>query len=417
MRCKHYWFSVTEEYVKENNIKIFDVVDRYKSIKKWAVILHDKDTYTYKEELENPEHKEGTKKPNHYHIYCHFGDQSLDHKYFAEMFGVNEHSVKRIETTAANCLLYFVHGTADAIAEGKYPYEWSEVRHSSNWFPEVVTEQERFIGNFDSFSYKEQIEKIHQIKDVRERIKMQEVLDKALATELKYRATFIDRFIQVMFISGESGTGKTTFARQFVEKLNYFDIVPEQFWRKKSTSNEKRFRHLDYGVSGSSNDVFENYKGEDVYILDDMRDDSLSFTDLLKFLDNHTNSPVKSRFVNKCFVGVMLIITSKQPLSQWYRKEGLTDSTLLQLYRRISNYVIVQKDNIKLYTSIDKEGRPTGECRIIPNNTYEYYKDKPKPVNVNNLICDLFGEIKPDVIVQDKMVLTEIVGDEDKLPF
>ena len=417
MRCKHYWFSVTEEYVKENNIKIFDVVDRYKSIKKWAVILHDKDTYTYKEELENPEHKEGTKKPNHYHIYCHFGDQSLDHKYFAEMFGDNEHSVKRIETTAANCLLYFVHGTADAIAEGKYPYEWSEVRHSSNWFPEVVTEQERFIGNFDSFSYKEQIEKIHQIKDVRERIKMQEVLDKALATELKYRATFIDRFIQVMFISGESGTGKTTFARQFVEKLNYFDIVPEQFWRKKSTSNEKRFRHLDYGVSGSSNDVFENYKGEDVYILDDMRDDSLSFTDLLKFLDNHTNSPVKSRFVNKCFVGVMLIITSKQPLSQWYRKEGLTDSTLLQLYRRISNYVIVQKDNIKLYTSIDKEGRPTGECRIIPNNTYEYYKDKPKPVNVNNLICDLFGEIKPDVIVQDKMVLTEIVGDEDKLPF
>ncbi len=417
MRCKHYWFSVTEEYVKENNIKIFDVVDRYKSIKKWAVILHDKDTYTYKEELENPEHKEGTKKPNHYHIYCHFGDQSLDHKYFAEMFGVNEHSVKRIETTAANCLLYFVHGTADAIAEGKYPYEWSEVRHSSNWFPEVVTEQERFIGNFDSFSYKEQIEKIHQIKDVRERIKMQEVLDKALATELKYRATFIDRFIQVMFISGESGTGKTTFARQFVEKLNYFDIVPEQFWRKKSTSNEKRFRHLDYGVSGSSNDVFENYKGEDVYILDDMRDDSLSFTDLLKFLDNHTNSPVKSRFVNKCFVGVMLIITSKQPLSQWYRKEGLTDSTLLQLYRRISNYVIVQKDKIKLYTSIDKEGRPTGECRAIPNNTYEYYKDKPKPVNVNNLICDLFGEIKPDVIVQGKMVLTEIVGDEDKLPF
>ncbi len=417
MRCKHYWFSVTEEYVKENNIKIFDVVDRYKSIKKWAVILHDKDTYTYKEELENPEHKEGTKKPNHYHIYCHFGNQSLDHKYFAEMFGVNEHSVKRIETTAANCLLYFVHGTADAIAEGKYPYEWSEVKHSSNWFPEVVTEQERFIGNFDSFSYKEQIEKIHQIKDVRERIKMQEVLDKALATELKYRATFIDRFIQVMFISGESGTGKTTFARQFVEKLNYFDIVPEQFWRKKSTSNEKRFRHLDYGVSGSSNDVFENYKGEDVYILDDMRDDSLSFTDLLKFLDNHTNSPVKSRFVNKCFVGVMLIITSKQPLSQWYRKEGLTDSTLMQLYRRISNYVIVQKDNIKLYTSIDKEGRPTGECRVIPNNTYEYYKDKPKPVNVNNLICDLFGEIKPDVIVQDKMVLTQIVGDEDRLPF
>jgi len=417
MKCKHFWFSVTEEYLQKNDIKLFDVLTRYKSFKKWAVVLHDKDTYTYKEELENPEHKEGTKKPNHYHVYCHFGNQSLDHKYFAEMFGINEHSVKRIETTAANCLLYFVHGTADAIAEGKYPYDWSEVKHSSNWLPEVVSEQERFVGNFESFSYKEQIEKIHLIKDVRERIKMQEVLDKALATELKYRATFIDRFIQVMFITGESGEGKTTFARQFVEKLNYFDIVPKEFWRKKSTSSEKMFRHLDYGVSGSSNDVFENYKGEDVYILDDMRDDSLSFTDLLKFLDNHTNSPVKSRFVNKCFVGVLLIITSKQPLSMWYKKDNLTPSTLLQLYRRISTYVVVTKDKIKLYNSIDADGRPCGECRVIKNNTADYYKDKPKPVNVNNLICNVFDEIVPDKIVQGNMELKEIIDDENKLPF
>jgi len=148
-----------------------------------------------------------------------------------------------------------------------------------------------------------------------------------------------------------------------------------------------------------------------------MRDDSLSFTDLLKFLDNHTNSPVKSRFVNKCFVGVLLIITSKQPLSMWYKKDNLTPSTLLQLYRRISTYVVVTKDKIKLYNSIDADGRPCGECRVIKNNTADYYKDKPKPVNVNNLICNVFDEIVPDKIVQGNMELKEIIDDENKLPF
>ena len=36
MKCKHFWFSVTEEYVTNNDIKIFDVLTRYKTIKKWA---------------------------------------------------------------------------------------------------------------------------------------------------------------------------------------------------------------------------------------------------------------------------------------------------------------------------------------------------------------------------------------------
>ena len=225
-----------------------------------------------------------------------------------------------------------------------------------------------------------------------------------------------------MFVTGATGTGKTTFARQFVEKLNYFDIVPKQFWRKKPKENEKMYRPLDYAVSGSSNDVFENYKGEDVFILDDMRDDSFSFTDLLKFLDNHTNSPIKSRFANKVFFGVLIIITSEQPLTKWYRyeddslKKAIDRKTLKQLYRRISNYVVVKKDNIYLYDKIDDYGEPTGEVRVIKNTTNEYYKDKPEPINVSNLICDVFDEVKPEVVKQGQITLTEVF-DDGRLPF
>lgn len=424
MKLKHYWFSITEEYLKANNIKVLDVLQSYRSIKKWACILHDKDNYTKYDELENPEHKEGTHKPNHVHVYVNFGDNSIDHKMVASWFNINDHSIKKIITSASNCLLYFVHGTSDAIAEGKFQYDWSEVKHSPNWNPEVFTEEERFnlgIGNFKEYSYKEQIERVHQIKDVTLRIKMQKKLDDAFTTELKYRATFIDRFIQVMFVTGESGTGKTTFARQFVEKLNYFDIVPKEYWRKtsKSDDKEKMFRHLDYGISGSSNDAFENYKGEDVYILDDMRDDSFSFTDLLKFLDNHTNSPVKSRYQNKCFFGVLLVITSKQKLSEWYKgddKDKLDSATLKQLYRRISNYVIVKEDYIYLYNELNNNGEPCGNCSVIANNTLDYYKDKPKAINVSNLITDVFGKVEPKTLKVGQITLTEVL-DDGELPF
>ena len=425
MKCKHYWFSITQKYIEENNIDFVNELLARRTIKRWSYIVHDKDNYTKYDEIENPEHKAGTHKPNHVHIYVNFGDTSINSADVARWFNINEHSVKRINSSAANCLLYFVHCTQDAIADGKFMYSWDEVKHSPNWNPELFTEEARFdnfIGKFDEFSYKQQIEKIHAIKDLKLRIKLQKQLDDAFLGELKYRSTFIDRFVQVMFVTGATGTGKTTFARQFVEKLNYFDIVPKQFWRKKSVDGEKPYKPLDYAVSGSSNDVFENYKGEDVFILDDMRDDSFTFTDLLKFLDNHTNSPIKSRFSNKCFFGVLIIITSEQPLSKWYRDEddiarkSLDYKTLKQLYRRISNYVEVKKDKIFLYEKIDDYGEPTGACRVITNTTSEYYKDKPAPINVSDLICDVFTEVEPEVITQGQMTLTEVL-DDGKLPF
>ncbi len=425
MKLKHYWFSITLEHLEKSNVDFVNELLTRRTIKKWAYIIHDKDVYTKNEELENSEHIAGTKKPDHVHVYVNFGDDGINHESVAKWFSINPHSVKKILSNASNCLLYFVHGTKDAIADGKFQYSWGEVKHSPNWDPELFTEQERFenfIGHFDDYSYKQQIEKIHSIKDSKLRIKLQKMLDDSFIGELKYRSTFIDRFVQVMFVTGATGTGKTTFARQFVEKLNYFDIVPEKYWRKKPTGGEKMYRALDYAVSGSSNDVFENYKGEDVFILDDMRDDSFSFTDLLKFLDNHTNSPIKSRFSNKCFFGVLIIITSEQPLSKWYRYEddlsrkAIDRKTLKQLYRRISNYVVVEKDKIYLYDKVNDLGQPDGNCKAIANTTHEYYKDKPKPINVSSLICDMFEEVKPEVIKNGQISMTEVL-DEDKLPF
>ena len=387
MKCKHFWFAVTKEYLEKQDVNVLNVLCSYRTIKKWAYVLHDRDKYTALDEMKNPEHKAGTEKPAHYHIYCNFGKQSIDHEYFASLFKVSPDSIRRIETTAANCLLYFVHGTADAIAEGKYQYTWSEVQHSSNWSPQTQAEQVRYIGHFERFSYKEQIDKVHEIKDVNERVKIQKLLDDAYKTELQYRMTFIDRYVQVMFVTGDTASGKTTFARQFIEKLNYYDIVPKDYWRTPPDDTERPFRALDYGISGSSNDPLEMYKGQEAYILDDLRDESMKFSDLLKFLDNHTNSAVKSRFCNKCFFGSLLIITSIVPLSKWYKfgDNKVSGENLRQFYRRINTYVEVDQDEIRLYPKINDYGEPCGEVTLMPNRTSEYYKNKPKRIS----LCDV----------------------------
>ena len=77
--------------------------------------------------------------------------------------------------------------------------------------------------------------------------------------------------------------------------------------------------------------------GQKAIILDDLRDSSFEFEDLLKILDNNTSSSVRSRFANKVFNGEIIIITSSVPLNYWYKDLQFNRTeTLDQLYRRIS---------------------------------------------------------------------------------
>ena len=121
-----------------------------------------------------------------------------------------------------------------------------------------------------------------------------------------------NRDIDVILMVGDSATGKTLFAKRYCERTN-------------ST----------FGVSSASNDSMQDYKGEQVFILDDLRDDSFEFHNLLKTLDNHTNSSIKSRFTNKMFTGKTIIITSTVPIEDWYK--NLTKEDKKQLYRRIKS--------------------------------------------------------------------------------
>ena len=92
-----------------------------------------------------------------------------------------------------------------------------------------------------------------------------------------------------------------------------------------------------------------------------MRDTTFKFEDFLKIIDNNTSSSIQARYGNKIFAGELIIITSSVPLSFWYRYLIYNNAeSLKQLYRRISVYVEITKDEILLYNELDGFGKPTG---------------------------------------------------------
>jgi len=133
-----------------------------------------------------------------------------------------------------------------------------------------------------------------------------------------------NRNMNVIFMTGETRLGKTAFAKKYCED-----------------------KGITYCVSSSSNDPLQDYKGEDVLILDDLRDDSFTFADLLKLLDNHTLSSTKSRYHNKHFIGDTIIVTSTVALKDWYK--DVTREDKRQLYRRIGGMISFVDDSIYLY--------------------------------------------------------------------
>ena len=70
--AKHCEYSQQIKHLKVSLEEMQEIIDKHRTIKEWAYIIHDKDVYTKKDEEKNPEHKEGTLKKPHIHLYLNF---------------------------------------------------------------------------------------------------------------------------------------------------------------------------------------------------------------------------------------------------------------------------------------------------------------------------------------------------------
>ncbi len=328
----------------------------YKTIKHWAYILHDKDDT----------------RP-HYHIYVHFGTSSVDSSLVANWFQVPENLVNKIKGRRVDMLLYLTHGNDTQ----QFKHQYSESEIVSNFDIKTEIEASKIIGDFKKYSYAQQLEYVNTLP-ISEKSKVYSQLKKLWELYCQCLTLQSDRDIQVVFITGKGGTGKTTYAKKLCKALDY-----------------------DFCMSSSSNDPFQDYMGQKAIILDDMRDDSFEFVDLLKLLDNHSSSTVKSRFNNKVFNGDMIIITSSVPISYWYR--GLKYSysgkeSLVQLYRRIGTYVDVKSDYIVVYDEgVDKSGLPVGTPEIFENEIKRTVLKKTERKSISSVFKNMsFKDLEND---------------------
>lgn len=324
---------------------IQEVLKSHKTIKKWAYILHDKDDTA-----------------PHYHIYLNFGNSGVDTKQVAEWFGLQESQVNKIRGRATDMLQYLTHGNDSQ--QNKHQYSPTEVIANFDFQTEI--KNAKILGDFENYSYARQLEYVNTLP-VSEKAGAFRQLENLWRLQCKWLTLQTDRQLEVMFICGKGGTGKTYYAKKLLKSMDY-----------------------DYCISSSSNDPFQDYLGQRAMILDDLRDKSFPFEDLLKILDNNTVSSVQSRFQNKVFNGVLIIITTSVPLRFWYRMQfGNAHDTLIQLYRRIGCYVEVTEEEIKVYSEIGTDGRPKGGAQVYKN---ELAKPKERKMRKTDFGA-LFGKI------------------------
>lgn len=133
-----------------------------------------------------------------------------------------------------------------------------------------------------------------------------------------------DKQMECIYCYGDSGTGKTTWAKNYCHAHN-----------------------LSFKVSSSSNDVLDGYAGQDALILDDLRPSCMGLSDLLKMLDNNTRSSVKSRYKNKVLECKVIIVTTTRPIDEFFSAVfEHEDETKVQLLRRCKTRLRFTQDHI-----------------------------------------------------------------------
>lgn len=192
------------------------------------------------------------------------------------------------------------------------------------------------------------------------------------------------RDLEVVYITGAAGSGKSTAAKYFADRLDFVDPF----------------------ISGSGEDFLDGYDKQRCIILDDFRGGSMRFMELLKMLDNNTNSSVKSRYNNKDISACKLILITSihepQELYSALKEDDAPKEPIEQLYRRLKHHFYKIEDGIiKEYSLITGEesaytGKAIGDMSLI----YKEMGIDPGKVDNNSIMRAFEFEYKEPPKIQ-----------------
>ena len=139
--------------------------------------------------------------------------------------------------------------------------------------------------------------------------------------------------LTVFFVTGPAGAGKTRFTKEFIRLLEEESAIrygEENRWQVCQTA---------------ASNPFDEYSGEEILFMDDVRGAAMSAEDWLKLMDPYNASPGSARYHNKVMACRTVIITStKGPLEFFYFCKmggGDRNEAMDQFLRRIMSLVRV----------------------------------------------------------------------------
>lgn len=315
----------------------------------------------------------------HYHIFVKMNDaRTLDD--IAKQCNIGKQYINIRSKSWRNALAYAFHKTDTSREDGKHEYDASAVVFAHNINYDAILE------NDEEYKHNKGIEALmYQYGECQ--ITKRQLFENMTANDFnkhkrlydnmrQYRTLKMEaRSMQVMYITGPAGSGKTTLAKYMADQLKY-----------------------DFFVSGSGKDPLDGYDKEECIILDDLRADSFTKAELFKLTDNNTNSSVKSRYNNKDISRCkLLIITSvKMPraLYDWNDDDEPAD----QFARRLGyTFINISSDNVgtvyecklnKDLTSTFKDMKPAGFNMALVYGILNIVKDNNKASALLRAISD-----------------------------
>lgn len=347
-------------------------------VKEGYIIKHDKDQHSIwdSEKLQNTIKS----KAIHVHILLKF-EKGASLSKIALAIGVKSEYLEKLKSGRYgydNCLAYLVH----AKDETKYQYQphevvtvrgedYSSIYHrcmetwckgratkkaqetnlSIDWLVEKILAGELTKSNIlltnDYYAiYGQHKRKVNEALETAGERKSYQTIAELEAG--KFKKT-------ILYIYAESGSGKTKYCKKLIELLQTIALKYGQKW--------------EYCLTASTN-AFDEYNGQDILFLDDIRGDSLSVSDWLKLLDPYTISPISARYHNKMGSAKVIIITTTTPFRTFFEQsKGNIDEDTGQFIRRIDCSVNI-KDKFHLLIPI----KVKNQNKEIPKDYYFLFK-------------------------------------------
>lgn len=349
---------------------------------RYAGILHDKDIG----------------EEDHVHVFMHFKN-SRERKAVAKALNIAPQYIESWDNGISNGFAYLTHRTKNA--ENDYQYAATEVTANFdyiNWLEKFEAKHKKknkidsrrneiehlldclYVGILTREEVEKQLSGSEYAKNNK---KIEDVWTKRLqnlAEERMKQRKAEGQQVEVIWIYGEAGTGKTRFAKEQAAK-----------------------RNTPYFITGSSRDPFQRYNGEDVIIYDEARPPDIRFSDLLKLLDPYGEDvSAPSRYYDKAICAAVYFITTPYSPSEFYQNivgDGWVTQTdgFDQLLRRLSLVLHMTEETIEAveYRSAIKEFRP-----IVGANRPNPYCQPPEKQQDNKI--EKFNALFEDIHSTDE---------------